>query len=181
MCKYLQSYVFVVVLNRVNQSSTQCKIVLSLQWFETEPRSNSSVYLYLTLSRCVNILQVFEKCLPLLVPKRIASESSCKTFTALSDVRGGCHCLYPGCPFICGPTLTSVLSVFIFFTNSAWGQDMTWFHISFKQCYLPRSPLSFGLLQSGLVSNLQWRGSVGEDEAHSRWRLKCSCKLVKCV
>ncbi|KAJ4941036.1 hypothetical protein JOQ06_027323, partial [Pogonophryne albipinna] len=46
------------------------------QWPEPEPRSNSSVQLYLTLSRCVNILQVFEKCSPPHAAYSIADSSS---------------------------------------------------------------------------------------------------------
>lgn len=161
-------------LNSVNQSVAQVKIALSLQWPETELSSNSSVHLYLTLSRCVNILQVFEKCPSHLMLQRVAQTSSSKTFRTLSDVRGGCHCQYPGCPSICGPTLTSVLSVFILSTNSAWDQDTIWLHISLKQCYLPfRASL---LASSGQVQFQTY--SKGEAWAEVKFRADVAQILV---
>lgn len=107
--------------------------------------------------------------------------SSFKTISALSDARGGCHCLYPGCPFICGPTLTSVLSVFIFTTNSAprLGYNTASYFIgtmlSAFQC------LFVGILRSGLVSNLQLRWSMGKGEVQSRCSPNSSFELDKWV
>ena len=46
------------------------------------------------------------------------SQAGAQMFRALIDVRGGCHWLYPECPFIGGSTFTSDPSIFILSSNS---------------------------------------------------------------